>query len=115
MNARQTKKRLKLQIGKLQSDNDLMRRIIANSPSMQELYDLFNNPVNVCHTTMEFQEYKAKRIIPVYMVGVEGFIEHAKQAVAKDVFEVIKDNISYEIDSECGIQTITASIYVGIK
>ena len=41
MNARQKKKRLKKQIDKLQSDNDLMRIIIADSPKMQELYDVY--------------------------------------------------------------------------
>lgn len=39
MNARQTKKSLKKQIIKLKADNDLMRRIIADSPKIQELYD----------------------------------------------------------------------------
>ena len=41
MNARQKKKRLKKQIDKLQSDNDLMRIIMADSPKMQELYDVY--------------------------------------------------------------------------
>lgn len=115
MNARQMKKTLKKRINRLESDNDLMRRIIADSPTMQELYDRFNKPVNVCHATMEFQEYKAKRIIPVYMVGVEEFIEHTKQAVAKDLFEGIKENINYEIDNYNGLISVTASIFVGRK
>lgn len=115
MNARQMKKCLKKQIDKLQSDNDLMRRIIADSPTMQELYDLYNKPLNVRHTTMQFQEFKAKRIIPVYMADVDGIIEHTKQSVAKDLFESIKDNITYEVDAECMTPTITASIFVGRK
>ena len=115
MNARQTKKNLKNQIHRLKSDNDLMHEIIADSPRMQELYDRFNKPVNVHYTTMEFQEFKAKRKIPFYMVDVDGYVEYTKQVVAKDLFEDIKDNISYEIDSEYGIQTITASIFVGRK
>jgi hypothetical protein len=113
MNARQMKKYLKKRINRLESDNDLMRRIIADSPTMQELYDLYNKPLNVQHTTMSFQEFKAKRMIPVYMVDVDGIIEHTKQAVAKDLFEGIKDNITYEIDTECMTPTITASIFVG--
>lgn len=115
MNARQTKKRLKLQIGKLQSDNNLMREIIADSPTMQELYDLYNKPHIVQHTTIPFQEFRAKRMIPVYMADVDGIIEHTKQAVAKDLFEYIKDNITYEVDAECMTPTITASIFVGRK
>ena len=115
MNARQTKKCLKMQINKLKSDNDLMRRIIADSPTMQELYDLYNKPLNVTHSTMPFQEFKAKRIIPVYMADVEGVIEHTKQAVAKKLFEGIKDCIAYEVDTENMTPTVTASIFVGRK
>lgn len=115
MNARQTKKVLKKQIGKLQSDNDLMRRIIASSPTMQELYDLYNKPKFVTHTTMQIQEYKVNRMIPVYMADVEGIIEHTKQAVAKDLLEGIKDNITYEVAAEHRPTSITASIFVGRK
>jgi hypothetical protein len=82
---------------------------------MQELYDLYNMPLNVQHTTMQFQEFKAKRMIPVYMADVDGIIEHTKQAVAKDLFESIKDNITYEVEAECMTPTITASIFVGRK
>lgn len=115
MNARQMKKCLKKRINRLESDNDLMRRIIADSPTMQELYDLYNKPLNVQHTTMPFQEFKAKRMIPVYMADVDGIIEHTKQAVSKDLFECIKDNITYEVDVECMTPTITARIFVGRK
>lgn len=115
MNARQMKKCLKKQITKLQSDNDLMRRIIADSPKMQELYDLYNKPVNVSHTTMPFQEFKAKRMIPVYMADIDEIIEHTKQAVAKDLFEGIKENITYEVEAEHRPTSITASIFVGRK
>ena len=115
MNARQTKKRLKKQINKLQSDNYLMRRIIADSPKMQELYDVYNKPLNVTCTTIPFQEFKVKRMIPVYMADVEGIIEHTKQSVAKDLFEGIKEYITYEVDAESMTPTITASIFVGRK
>lgn len=114
MNARQMKKCLKKRINCLESDNNLMHRIIADSPKMQELYDRFDKPVNVQYTTMSFQQFKAKRIIPVYMADVNGIIEHTKQTVAKDLFEGIKDNITYEVDAECMTPTITASIFVGI-
>jgi hypothetical protein len=36
MNARQKAKKYKKKINTLESDNDLMRRIIADSPAMQE-------------------------------------------------------------------------------
>lgn len=115
MNARQIKKCLKKQITKLQSDNDLMRRIIKDNSTMRELYDRYNKLVIVTHATIPIQEFKVKRIIPVYMADVEGIIEHTKQAVAKDLFEVIKENITYEIESEPKMASITASILIGRK
>jgi hypothetical protein len=102
MNARQKAKKLKKQIGTLKSDNDLMRRIIADSPAMQELYDLYNKPTFVTHTAMQFQEFRAKRTVPVYMRDLDETIERAKQAVAKDLFE-----------TEGIAPIITASIFVG--
>ena len=115
MNARQKAKKLKKQIGTLESDNDLMRRIIADSPAMQELYDLYNKPKFVTHTTMQFQEFRAKRMIPVYMADIEGVIERAKQALARDFFEDIKENITYEVDDKDMPPIITASIFIGKK
>ena len=115
MNARQTKKYLKKQITKLQSDNDLMRNIIADSPTMQELYDLYNKPHFVTHTTMQFQEYRARRTITPYRVDDERVVEYIKQALARDLFEGIKDSINYEVSTEHCISLITASIFVGRK
>lgn len=115
MNARQTKKCLKKRITKLQSDNDLMRRIIADSPTMRELYDLYNKPHFVTHTTMQFQEYRSKRFLPPNKLYDAGFIALFKHGLAKDLFEVIKEHITYEVDVECASPTITASIFVGRK
>ena len=114
MNARQKAKKLKKEINNLNSDNDLMRRIIADSPAMQELYDLYNKPKFVTHTTMYFQEFRVKRIIPVYMADIEGVIERTKQAVAEDLFEGIKENITYEVETDSREPIITASIFVGL-
>jgi hypothetical protein len=115
MNARQKAKKYKKKINTLESDNDLMRRIIADSPAMQELYDAYNKPKVVTHTTMHFQEYRARRIVPVYMRDLDEYIERTKQAVAEDLFEEIKENITYEVDTECRTPTITASIFIGEK
>lgn len=115
MNIRKYKKFLKKRINLLESDNDLMRRIIADSPTMQELYDLYNKPHFVTHTTMQFQEYRAKRTIPPYMADVEGVVEHTKQALAKDLLEEIKNSINYEVGTEHFNTTVTASIFVGRK
>lgn len=115
MNARQKVKKLKKEINVIESDNDLMRRIIADSPSMQELYDLYNKPKFVTHTTMQFKEFRVKRIInPVdYMADIEGIIERAKQALARDFFDDIKENITYEVDDKDMPPIITASIFIG--
>lgn len=111
MNARQKTKKYKKEISALESDNRLMREIIADSPAMQELYDAYNKPVFTTHTMMQFQKFKAKRMIPVYMADIEGVIENTKQALAQDLFEEIKENITYEVDNNC----ITASVFVGRK
>lgn len=108
MNARQKAKKLK-------KDNDLMRNIIADNPAMQELYDAYNKPKFVTHTTMQFQKYQSKRIVPVYMRDLDGVIERAKQAAAEELLEGIKGNITYEVDTECMEPTITASIFIGRK
>ena len=113
MNARQKAKQLKKKINALKSDNALMRRIIADSPAMQELYDAYTKPVGVTHTMMQFQEFRAERMVPAYMADVAGVIEHTKQAVAEDLFEDIKENITYEVDAECKASVITASIFIG--
>ena len=113
MNARQTKKLLKKRITKIQSDNDLMRRIIADSPTMQELYDLYNKPHFV--TNMQLQEYRVKRTIPPYMADMQIAVEYIKQELARDFLEEIKENITYEVEYEPRITTITASIFVGRK
>ena len=115
MNARQKVKKYKKKISTLESDNDLMRRIIADTPVMQELYDAYNKPKFVTHTTMHFQEFRAKRMIPVYMADIEGVTERTKQALAEDFFEDIKENITYEVDDKEMPPIITASIFIGKK
>lgn len=111
MNARQTKKCLKKQINKLKVDNDLMRRIIADSPKMQELYDAYNKPLNVTRTTMMFQEYRSKRYLP-RDISDRPYVE---QELARDLFQGIKEHITYEVGAECMTPTITASIFIGVK
>lgn len=103
MNARQTKKHLKKQIDKLRSDNDLMRSIIADGPKIQDC------------TTIPLQELKVKREIPAYTADLEGFIEYAEQAMAKELFNGIKESIAYEVDANSKVMSITASIFVGRK
>lgn len=108
MNKRKMKKKLKKQIGKLQSDNDLMHKIIADSPSMQELYDRYNQPLrNVVYTSMRFQKFEAKSI-----VNDDYGMEYSKLSAARDLLNKIKDEITYRVDTEYGFTTVTASIIV---
>jgi len=115
MNARQQKKRLKKQIDKLQLDNDLMRRIIVDSPTMQELYDLYNKPLFVTHTAMQFQEYRSRRFLAPDRPYDAGIIALLKQEVTEDLLDALKYHIDYKLDTECISPNITASIFVGIK
>lgn len=107
MNARKMKKHLKKQIDKLKSDNDLMRNIIADSPSMQETYDKWMQPLNVVHSSMQFQKFKVKRI-----ADDNYGMEYSKLLAAKELLERIKDEITYKVDTEHGFPTVTASIIV---
>lgn len=112
MNARKMKKHLKKQIDKLQSDNDLMHKIIADSPSMQELYDRWKQPLNVIHTRLQYEKFKVKRTLDFGACTREA-IEHTKQLAARELLETIKDSITYEVDTEQLFPTVTASIIVG--
>ena len=113
MNARQKAKNLKKKIDILKSDNDLMRRIIADSPTMQELYDAYNKPVFVTQSTMQFQEYRARKVISPDRPFDGSVIEILKSELINDLSDAIMDDIAYEVDAER--RTITASIFVGRK
>lgn len=115
MNARQAKKRFKMRIDRLSRDNKLMREIIDNSPKMSELYNLYNRPLNVTHSTMSFQEYRVRRVIPPYMADLEGYKEHIRRALVGDLAEAIKKDVSFEPVEICGERAIEASIYIGRK
>lgn len=115
MNARQMKKNLKKQIRRLKSGNDLMRRIIENSHEMQELYYLWNKPLNVQHTSMQFQEVKAQRTVPTYMADLDGYIDHVKMALVSDLCGEIKKYTAFEVSDDSIRQTVTASIFIGRK
>ena len=115
MNARQAKKKLKIQIAKLKSDNNLMRKIIENCPQMAEMYDLYNKPVNLNVSTIQFQEYKTKRFIPPLNFYETGSLELIKEEIAKDLLDEIKEYINFELNTEYMQPTITASIIVGRK
>lgn len=49
MNARQMKKKLKMQIERLEFENKIMKQIIDDSPAMAELYNRYTEPVKVVH------------------------------------------------------------------
>ena len=113
MNARQKAKKYKKMIDILESDNDLMRRIIADSTTMQELYNAYNKPVFATQTTMQFQEYRSKVYLDSDILDDTGIIESVKQEIADELIEGVKENITYEVDAGRINPTITASIFIG--
>ena len=115
MNARQKNKRLKMQIDKLQSENYLMKHIISDSPEMLRLYDLYNKPMNITSSTLQFKEYRSKAFIHPSMIYDENYIALLKQELNQQLSDVIKDYITYKFDIHCINPTITASIFVGRK
>lgn len=108
MNARQ-------KIKKLKKDNNLMREIIEDTPAMRELYDLYNKPKFVTHTTMHFQEYRLRVFLSSDILDDTNLIETVKQEIADELVEGVKENITYKVDTECMSPTITASIFIGRK
>ena len=115
MNARQAKKHLKKRIYQLDSDNKLMREIIDNSPRMAELYNLYNRPCNVTYSTMTFQEYRLRAVIPFYVADNEDYKEHVKHSLVRDLAEAIVKDIRFETVEICGERAIEASVFVGRK
>lgn len=119
MNARQTKKNLKWKIQKLESDNNLMKRIIEDHSEMLELYDLYNSPIFVTQTTMQFRKYYAQQIIPWYRPDIhdEHFIEMIKSQLAQKMLPAVKENaiFHFDIDKEHMRGIIRATLYLGRK
>lgn len=110
MNARQSKKQLKNKIRLLTRDNNLMRDIIADHPHMQEVYDVWTKPLHTIIGTMDFQQYKTKiHISPYDPCDMEIY----KRELTNTMVETIKDNIEFDVDTECGHPILTARIYIG--
>lgn len=113
MNARQMKKKLNKRISDLESDNSLMRKIIADSATMQSLYDAYNRPLKVTYTTVKSVGYKSTKRLGTYdLVFNTKYIEALKDEIARDLLARLKDDISYEIESNGMFPRITGSIYV---
>lgn len=113
MNARQKAKKYKKKINTLESDNDLMRRIIADSPTMQELYDAYNKPMFVTRSTMQFQEYRSKRFLNPDNPYDAAIIAISKRGLENELVKVIKEHITYKVDTVGLTPTIIASIFIG--
>ena len=113
MNARQTKKKLKKQIYRLKSDNDLMHRIIENSPEMAEQYAIWSQPLNVIQTQVHLDEYRCKRIIPLDYD--EAVVEVLKHTMESEMLDLIKSNITYEFSTEYSHPALIGKILIGRK
>lgn len=119
MNARQTKKKLKWKIQKLESDNKLMKRIIEDHSEMLELYDLYNSPKFATQITMHFRKYYAQQEIPWYSPDIhdEHFIEKIKSQLAQKMLPAVKENaiFDFDIDKEHMWGRVRATLYLGKK
>ena len=115
MNVRQKNKNLKKQIKKLKSDNDLMKSIIEDSPSMLELYDRYNQPLNINVSTIQVQECHSKRFLMPLDFYNNDRLEMIKEEITSDLLNEIKNYINFEVNTEYMQPTITASIFVGGK
>lgn len=100
-----------MQITKLKSDNNLMKKIISDSAEMQRLYDIYNMPMNITTLPIQFKEYRSKAYIDSSMIYDEDYIALLKQQLNQNLSDVIKDYVAYKIDI-CAL-TITASLFVG--
>ena len=100
MNARQTKKLLKKKINTLESDNELMKRIIADSPTMQELYDLYVKPLNLKVEHHKIDTLKFERYYPEALVQQSD--EYVKDILMKDLSNglvyMLKDYATFDTE-----------------
>ena len=113
MNARQQKKKLKIQIDRLKSDNALMRDIIENSPEMAEQYDKWTRPLNIIQAQVHLDEYRCKRIMPLDYD--EAVVEVLKHTIELEMLDLIKNNIAYEFGTEYSHPTLIGKILIGRK
>ena len=97
---------------KLKSDNELMHRIINNTPEMQRLYKAYNDPIkNVVYTTMRFRQYKcSRRLLPE--LDSEEYRDLCKIAIKQELCEQIRDKIVFDIGT-AGYRYIEGSIFLG--
>lgn len=116
MNLRQSKKLLKKKIKKLKYDNSLMKQIISNNDEMSRLYDLYNSPLNVIHTSIDVRKYKQKRMLSQYernLLNDAFFLKEMKRNLARSFIDAVESNLIYEIDTQDRMPSITASLYIG--
>lgn len=116
MNLRQSKKLLKIKIKKLESDNSLMKQIISNNDEMLRVYDLYNKPLNVIHTSIDVHKYKTKKVLSPYekkYLDDAVFLREMKQDMARSFIDAVESNLIYEIDEQERMPIITATLYIG--
>ena len=97
MNARQIKKHLKKRIELLEIDNNTMKRVIANSPTMSELYDFYNKPLKVTH--LQLQHYRICRGMAFPEDWDDEFVnQKAAEYITYDhnLINIIKDHMIIE-------------------
>lgn len=97
MNARQMKKKLKMQIRKLQSDNDLMRRIIYDNDSMRDILAYLNQPLKISTVSMDLKHFRVEKIMNFPVEYDEEFI---RKLMAKFVADGLSEIIEHHMEIE---------------
>lgn len=97
MNARQMKKKLKMQIRKLQSDNDLMKRIISDSDSMSELLAHWSQPLKISTVSTKLNHIRVNKVMNFPVEYDEEFI---LKLMAKFVADELSETIEHHMEIE---------------
>lgn len=102
-------------IKKLKKDNELMRKIINNTPEMARLYDAYNAPANITYTTIPIEQYKCRRSFLRRDLPPTDWTDLYKEELATELLTSIKDNIEFCTRVDLQYMTLEASIFVGKK
>lgn len=109
MNRRRKLKQLKKQ-------NDLMRRIIKRTPEMERLYQAYNDiPKNITYTKLNFERLVAHRTLPLEVDIDSKVLEAYREWLARDIYELAKKFIYYNINNDGAMPKFEAEFFVGHK
>jgi hypothetical protein len=91
-----------MQIHKLQSDNDLMKRIIYDSESMSELLARYNEPLKISTTGTKLNHLRVEKVMSFPVEYDEEFIRKLMaKFVADELSETIENHMEIEYIPTC--------------